>query len=517
MHPRNLGFFVCLLIVSSAYNHVYAQKKKLYPNLEKGKYDIGYQTIIDMDYSRTYNLEYPNDTSSKRHDPRPIITNLWYPAKITSKNKPMLYGDYIKIQSQDIKLKTFLKRIEDYNAKNSTFYSFYQTDLNDEQKKKFATQLSLPIDVFRDAAPLNGKFPLVIYHAGLGGTLNDNTILCEYLASHGFVVVTGAYQGSNYKEVDLDWDLERSTKDLDFMLNRIKGLPFIDFSKIAAIGHSYGAQAVLAYRSEDFSPVSCLVIIDTTMDYSVDAKPDDFESLTKVLYDKIKNINVPMLVFANPHATFRVIDSLQYSDRTYCTVELEHNDFTSLTSFSKRNGLMKRDDPDTVWNKYTLVVDYCLNYIKSNLLDDNSAKQFVLAQHPFARIFQVPPGRKLGVVVPEYLDFSKPPTTNQLKKMLFEKRLDVVNKVFDSYPDRWNEDDIIDIGYVLLKRDIDMAIFLFKKNVELHPESWSLWDNLGEAYFKKGEKAQAIKSYERSVELNPKNENGMEMLKELRR
>ncbi|MEJ0032775.1 MAG: redoxin domain-containing protein [Bacteroidota bacterium] len=504
-----------LLLISLCHQHVIAQQKMLYPNLEKGKYDIGYKTIIDFDYSRSYNLSYPNDTSSSKHDPRPIIINIWYPATITKKDKSMLYGDYIKIPTQDVRLKPFIKRIEDYNEKNSAFYMFYENDLNEEQKKKFTSQLNLPIDVTRDATPLSEKFPLVIYHAGLGGTLNDNTILCEYLASHGFVVVTGAFQGNNYKEVDLDWDLERSTKDLDFMLNRIKNLPFIDFTKIAAIGHSFGAQAVLAYRTEDFSPVSWLIIIDTTMDYSVDAKPDDFGALTKVLYDKIENLNVPTLVFANPQATFRVVDSLQYSDRTYCTLEMEHNDFTSLTSLSKRNGLLKRNDSDTVWNKYTLVVDYCLSFLKSNIFDDKSAKQFISSEHPFTHVVEIPKGKKLGIKIPDYSDFSKPPTTIQLEKMLFEKKFEVVNKIFDLYPTTWSQDDIVDMGYIVKKRDVDIAIFLFKKNVELHPESWTFWDRLGEAYMVKGEKASAIKSYEKSVELNPKNDNGIKMIEKL--
>ena len=36
------------------------------------------KTLIDFDYSRTYNLNYPNDTSSQKNDPRPIIINIWY-------------------------------------------------------------------------------------------------------------------------------------------------------------------------------------------------------------------------------------------------------------------------------------------------------------------------------------------------------------------------------------------------------------------------------------------------------
>jgi predicted negative regulator of RcsB-dependent stress response len=39
---------------------------------------------------------------------------------------------------------------------------------------------------------------------------------------------------------------------------------------------------------------------------------------------------------------------------------------------------------------------------------------------------------------------------------------------------------------------------------------------MGEAYMKKGEKELAIRNYEKSIQLNPNNENGKQMLKKLR-
>ncbi len=509
---------ISVLLACTLLNQAVAQTKTFYPLLEKGKYDVGYKTSIDFDFSRTYNLRFPDDTSSRRHDPRPIITNIWYPATPTKNAKSMLYGDYIKIQNANTELKTFIKRVEDYNSKNSSFYMFYKKDLDEDMKMKFARQMNIPIHVFKDATPANGKFPLVIYHAGLGGTLNDNTVLCEYLASHGFVVVTGAFQANDYREIDLNWDLERSRKDLDFMMNKIKVHPFIDFSKVAAIGHSYGAQAVLAYRTEDFSPVSWLIIIDTTMDYSFTAEPDGFEPLTTQLYSKIHNLNAPMLVFANPEAIFRVMDSLKYSNRTYCTIDLEHNDFTSLTALSKQNGLLKRaPSDDLVWSKYTLMVNYCLNFLRHHVLNDASARNFLMAEHQYSHVAEVPKGKKLAVKIPEYSDYFHPPTKLQLEQMAFEKNLEILDKAIGLHHDKLSEDDINEVGYSVLKKYTDVAVFIFKKNVEVHPTSWNAWDSLGEAYLVLGNKAEAIKSYEKSIELNPKNDNGVMVLERLKR
>lgn len=72
------------------------------------------------------------------------------------------------------------------------------------------------------------------------------------------------------------------------------------------------------------------------------------------------------------------------------------------------------------------------------------------------------------------------------------------------------------IGYALLsQKKLDEAIEIFKLNVEDFPASWNVYDSLGEAYMIRGDKDLAIKNYQKSIELNPKNNNGIETLKKL--
>ena len=73
------------------------------------------------------------------------------------------------------------------------------------------------------------------------------------------------------------------------------------------------------------------------------------------------------------------------------------------------------------------------------------------------------------------------------------------------------------IGYGLLRqRRLKEAIGVFKLNVELFPKSGNVYDSLAEGYMTNGEKEPAIKNYERSLELDPKNINAIDMLKKLR-
>jgi tetratricopeptide (TPR) repeat protein len=63
---------------------------------------------------------------------------------------------------------------------------------------------------------------------------------------------------------------------------------------------------------------------------------------------------------------------------------------------------------------------------------------------------------------------------------------------------------------------VDPAYEVFKIDIGLFPESWNVYDSYGEILLKKGRKEEAIRMYERSIELNPKNENGLKVLKQIK-
>jgi predicted Zn-dependent protease len=59
------------------------------------------------------------------------------------------------------------------------------------------------------------------------------------------------------------------------------------------------------------------------------------------------------------------------------------------------------------------------------------------------------------------------------------------------------------------------AIAILKLNVEEYPKSGNVYDSLAEAYVRDGQKEQAIANYRKSLELDPKNQNAANKLKEL--
>lgn len=78
------------------------------------------------------------------------------------------------------------------------------------------------------------------------------------------------------------------------------------------------------------------------------------------------------------------------------------------------------------------------------------------------------------------------------------------------------EDEMNTIGYQLLRSEkIDEAVAVLKLNVDAFPKSFNAYDSYAEALMMQGNKELAIKNYTTSVEMNPNNQNGIEMLKKL--
>jgi CubicO group peptidase (beta-lactamase class C family) len=80
-----------------------------------------------------------------------------------------------------------------------------------------------------------------------------------------------------------------------------------------------------------------------------------------------------------------------------------------------------------------------------------------------------------------------------------------------------SESEMNSLGYYFLhtRKAMDAAVAVFRLNVEEFPKSANAYDSLAEAYMAKGDKELAITNYRRSLELNPRNTNAVEMLKKL--
>ncbi|HOX24253.1 MAG TPA: MBL fold metallo-hydrolase [Candidatus Krumholzibacteria bacterium] len=95
---------------------------------------------------------------------------------------------------------------------------------------------------------------------------------------------------------------------------------------------------------------------------------------------------------------------------------------------------------------------------------------------------------------------------------------DVIARVRAKSPTYYYDEPSLNMmGYWLIEiREFPKAVEVFRLNADLFPESWNAHDSLAEGLLRAGDRAGAIASYERSLELNPENGNGRQMLEQIR-
>jgi tetratricopeptide (TPR) repeat protein len=81
----------------------------------------------------------------------------------------------------------------------------------------------------------------------------------------------------------------------------------------------------------------------------------------------------------------------------------------------------------------------------------------------------------------------------------------------------FSEEELNSLASALFRaKKLKEAIEILKFNVDMHPESFSAYDSLAEAYLNNGDQELAIKYFEKSLELNRFNWNAVETLKKLK-
>ncbi len=96
--------------------------------------------------------------------------------------------------------------------------------------------------------------------------------------------------------------------------------------------------------------------------------------------------------------------------------------------------------------------------------------------------------------------------------------IEIINKGdMDDQGYNISESAINSIGYRLFEENnINDALRILKLNTEKYPNTFKTHDSYGEVLLLSGDKENAIKSYEKSLELNPDNKNAKKVLLELK-
>ena len=93
---------------------------------------------------------------------------------------------------------------------------------------------------------------------------------------------------------------------------------------------------------------------------------------------------------------------------------------------------------------------------------------------------------------------------NYIKQHPTDQSNELLILLQENYADEFTNSEAINIlGNIILrsKENLAWAIELFKMNVQLYPDDGNLWDSLGDGYKSRNLKEDAIKSYQKAIEL----------------
>jgi dienelactone hydrolase len=324
--------------------------------LEGGPYEVGFEQVEAFDHSRPFRSE-------GDHRARPITLSIWYPAeRSASAARPLPFARYADGADGRESLK---ERLASYGFALSP--------------EELSALLDSETAAIEKAPRASGLFPLLLFQAGLSGPFYMNTVLCEYLASRGYVVVALASLRVR-EDVEPDYDalaVDAQIRDMEFAIQEMHDYPEVAPGRIGLVAWSLGgvAQALLSMKNPDVKAVASL---DAATGYAYGEK-----LLESSIYFDPDRAVAPFL-----HATdsresslvpksFRYYDDVLRSRAYFLTIEgAPHPQFTSLATLVPA-GASPTEERRAAAERYRRLSLYVGRFLDASLKGDADAAEFL--------------------------------------------------------------------------------------------------------------------------------------------
>jgi dienelactone hydrolase len=485
-----------------------------FPN-PPGPFAVGFRVVHQYDHARAYKGDVDDVTGKPvaGERARPIQTLVWYPA--AAAGKPMIFGDYLALTGSEddfTRSDTQQRALADELVKAN-----YLSESGPEQG---SAALAGPMRARRDATPSAGTFPVVIYAPSISAPAAENPDLCEYLASHGYIVIASPSLGPHGRDMPNTLDgAETQAADIAFLSAYAHTLPQAAADRLAVAGYSWGGIANVFVAAKD-SRIKALVNLDGSVRYYP-------ELVAAAKYVTPQSVRVPMLFLAarpsslediarrgKPATSF--LNDMKYADLYKLTMlPMEHFAFSST---------YLRFAPERRYNQYPRTeverafgwsAAYVLHFLDAWLKDDAKAKAWLVqapAEHGIPAYAATMEARPAA---------STPPGRMQLAATLSQRGFDHAHEIYQAMHAQepsfeLKEGELNAWGYGLLRAgQAAQAVEIFKLATILYPASGNAFDSLAEAYEGRGDKPNAILHYQRSLQLDPGNDNARAHLQAL--
>lgn len=332
----------------------------------------------------------------------------------------------------------------------------------------------------------------ILFEAGGG---NDgsiwNNILEKTHKVTGTTLIT--YDRSGFGKSELNPNLKNES---DFgIVNGVneleKGLSKLGLdNEIILVSHSYGGLYNLLYAHKHPEKVRSVVLIDGT--------PPDFWN-EELLAMRDQNVDISSIpkpsgdyyLNVNFNETMQYVRNLDFPENLPIINIFPENSFPGFPEVLS-----------TRWRK-----------LHEELGDTDNVTNIVAKGSGHA-VFQDNPVLIINAIIKAY---SKTLNERQQNELLQRALDNAMELSIETKMNNRSEQDLNALGYSFLGNgELGKALEVFKVATFLFPDSFNAYDSYGEALSKSNRKAEAIEMFEKSIELNPENENGKKMLKQLR-
>ncbi|WP_116105144.1 hypothetical protein [Lewinella sp. IMCC34191] len=221
--------------------------------LTYGDFAVGFDHQVRIDSSRVYRREqdYTEDLQF-----REIPVSRWYPANGPGRIR-MTVSDYLAVLKEE-------EEWEELPVEYIFDWFYYPRNAVTERNATYPTQ------AFRAASPVPDRFPVVLYAPSYQASSSENFMLCEYLASHGYLVLAAPSRGARTLRLTGGTveDAAAQQRDLEYLFGLAAGLQQADLERVYTIGFSFGGLSNVPFAMANRF-VDGVISLDGTIKYNL--------------------------------------------------------------------------------------------------------------------------------------------------------------------------------------------------------------------------------------------------------
>ncbi|WP_026293266.1 chlorophyllase/cutinase-like alpha/beta fold protein [Rudaea cellulosilytica] len=515
---RSLFVAACLTLVFAFWTMPAGAASGFSFSESPGEFGVGFKVVQQYDYARTYLGRYDRFTGEpiKGQRARPVQTLLWYPAH--KAGTAMRFADYLALigSEDDFERTTEQRATVVANTMRWLVPPKMAPAQVDEEKAKamWATN---------NAPALEQRFPVVIYAPSFNASAFENADLCEYLASHGYIVIASPSLGAHGREMTDDLEgIEAQVGDIEFLVGYAQKLPDADASRIAVAGYSWGGVSNVFAAAKD-DRITALVGLDGGIRYVG-------KLIAEAKYVTPQHLVAPYLYLESPPPTQKEIDErkmdvsddlparMKYADVEEVTfLPFQHYHFASehlrFLDTNDRVVFPGTYSLEQISRTYNWMARYVLKFLDARLKGDAQAQEFVrnrpagemkkLVEIKTRPTAGVPPTREAMAAELGKRGFANAATVfEEMKKKDdgFALRPEELATWIDTLEEQHRNKDAVEIGKLFCR---------------LYPATPGAYVWLADAQLANGEKSAAIEGYEKAHRLDPSNQGVAKALKKL--